>query len=128
MDHYLFEIEVAFAVSAFSLTVARTPLFEPVRAFMAARGKTIGYLFHCPYCLSHWLAAFFVFPSVDWGSGLRFALFSYVVNTMAVVGLSTLLTGAAYRLLHWDQEEMDDLRDRLDEAKQLITSLRAQLK
>ncbi len=66
-------IIVALAVASSSVTITRSSVFKPLR------DKFDWKLLHCPYCLSHWIAAPFA-----WMFG--------IVGVFAVIGLSTIFS------------------------------------
>lgn len=45
------------ASSAFSVTVARSHVFGPIRARVAGLSRAAGDLVSCHYCMGHWAAA-----------------------------------------------------------------------
>jgi hypothetical protein len=47
---------LSLACGAISMTVAKSSLFEGVRAWVASRWVTVGKGISCPYCTSHWVA------------------------------------------------------------------------
>ena len=47
---------IASVVMGASHTIGKERIFEPLRRRMGGRDTWLGYLFCCPYCLSHWVA------------------------------------------------------------------------
>jgi hypothetical protein len=87
-------IAVSLVVMGLSHTIARERMFEPLRVRLGGKETWLGYLFSCPYCVSHWLAlvlvpltgtyAINVVPR--WGiaaHGLRWILSSLLVTVLA---------------------------------------------
>lgn len=56
-------------------TITKEEIFAPWRRVCGGKDRWFGYLFSCPYCLSHWLAfvlvpltgAYYVHVVVQWG-------------------------------------------------------------
>ena|SRR5688572_7956653 len=46
---------IGAAAAAIAVSFTQGPVFEPLRKWIAARGKTIGELVHCFFCTSHWV-------------------------------------------------------------------------
>jgi len=53
---YLDVLVLALVVSTMSVTMGKARVFRGLRATAAGWGDWWGALFHCPYCLSHWIA------------------------------------------------------------------------
>jgi hypothetical protein len=53
-------IAVSLVVMGLSHTIARERIFEPLRARLGGKETWVGYMFSCPYCVSHWLALILV--------------------------------------------------------------------
>jgi hypothetical protein len=53
-------IAVSLVVMGLSHTIARERIFEPLRARLGGKDTWVGYMFSCPYCISHWLALMLV--------------------------------------------------------------------
>src|SRR5262249_13456834 len=79
---------LALAVSAFSITVTRAKVMEPLRK--KTKGK-VRDLLHCPYCISHW-ASFFALAFVNVPVISSSRVFDYAVFAFSIVGLSALIT------------------------------------
>lgn len=47
---------LAAAIGTASFTIARAKVFESFRDWVEGKSEWFGNLFHCPYCVSHWLA------------------------------------------------------------------------
>lgn len=44
------------AIAAMSFTIAKTPVFQPLKDWLLPDHGYIRHGFDCPYCVSHWLA------------------------------------------------------------------------
>lgn len=78
---------LGLAVAAMSVTLSMSSACRGLREWMARRHQRLGKLFHCPYCLSHWLALGCVLcyrPS-----------WTFLIDTFAVV---TIASGASWML------------------------------
>lgn len=99
----------ALAVSALSVTVAKSNMFRPLRLAVEKRSTALGHLAGCPYCLSHWFAAGGAWPLVrpdqfhNW--------YAYAVVVGALVAASALVSGLTINWLHVGQAEVDYLRE-----------------
>lgn len=83
-------------------TIAKERIFRGLRRRLGGKETTLGFLFSCPYCLSHWLAfvlvpltgAYYVAPASDLG------WFGDVVNwflsSILVVVIAAFLRVAFY--------------------------------
>jgi hypothetical protein len=94
---------LALAVSAGSITMARSAMLVRYRRGMKSIHPTLGALSGCHYCTSHWLAALAVGwyrPSV--GAGLVADL---LVGWLAVVGGAALISGIIMFFTPFNSEE-----------------------
>ena len=84
-------IIAGFAISACSITLARSAMMIPYRRLMSRIGSFTGSLARCHYCTSHWLSAAVVVvykPSIG-----AFLAADLVLSWLALVGISALLSG-----------------------------------
>lgn len=104
-------LAVALAVSAASVTTARSSITEAPRAWITARVRWLGHLVGCPYCISHWyaLAGGLWLP---WATPVHL-----LINVLALVALAALITGAAQRLLHLHELHIQKLERALDDVR-----------
>lgn len=108
-------VVLGLAVSAVSLTVTRSTLFEGFRDWLDGSSsrfvRPIAALFSCPYCLSHWVSLVAV---LAFGQELTGGLTvpSAVVAVFALVALSALCTGAVLKLGVVGASEMRRQRER----------------
>lgn len=88
---------LALAVGAISMTTAKTEIFMPLRWWIYDRNEWLGELVKCPYCTAHWLAfgAEAVYGPRLVRSG--FAPLDYLLSAMAIVAISTLVSGVMWR-------------------------------
>ena len=77
-------ILLALAVSSVSMTVATSNAMEWLRSLVSKLGQRFEELIHCPYCLSHWLAAI---VTLAWVKG---SVSELVVTGFAIVTLASL--------------------------------------
>lgn len=122
MQKFMLLLELAFAASAISITIARSRAAKPLRQWFEAKSSTLGHLINCPYCISHWAALFFVL-SVMPIAGLP----TMLVDALAVVGMSAIITGLAMQLLHMAERRIEDLEDELESLKIENVNLRLTL-
>lgn len=60
MNPWITILAMSLAAGAISMTIAKSQAFEPLRDWVKARSEWFGDLIHCPYCVSHYVAIFFV--------------------------------------------------------------------
>ena len=93
-------ILLALAVASTSVTLSKSNATEWLRQQISKLGKWPEELIHCPYCLSHWIAAAGVLLMG------QATLFQYFLHTMAVVTLATYASiGIVYYFLTLDALE-----------------------
>lgn len=89
---------IALASANISITITQTEIFQPLRLLANKAGHMIGYLFHCFYCMNHWvvIAAMCIYqprlitspyPIVDW-----------IVTTFVTISLSVFLSGVVFKV------------------------------
>ena len=99
----MFWLLATFAVSAGSITLARSHALVPYRRLMLRLHPQLGMLAACHYCTSHWISAFIVGlyqPVVGgffWGD--------VVLAWLALVGLSALASGLIMYYTPFNSEE-----------------------
>jgi hypothetical protein len=100
-------VEAALATSAVSITLNRTAVARGLRAWLTPRVKILADLSNCPYCISHWVGGALALQlTSNW--------YDWAVTSMAIVGMSVLATGLSYKLLHWDEIELEKQRDEVE--------------
>jgi hypothetical protein len=107
----------ALAVSAISLTVARTKITMQARDWALDRSPMLGHLLGCPYCLSHWAAFFVAFTFPYQG------LVHFVILTFGLIGASAIITALVVHFLLKQENEIEYLREKLTESRDMIQSL-----
>jgi hypothetical protein len=98
LQSYSVVLALALVTSTTAVTITKARAFREVRAWIAQWGPWWRDLFHCPYCLSHWIALGLVLvyrPAVV-HSGLRIVdgLMSLLVIVALAAVWSRLLCGA----------------------------------
>lgn len=113
-------------VSAISLTITKSSLFERLREWALERNKWLGKLVSCPYCASHWvsfaLVALYqprVIQSTAWPIDL-------IVSAFAIVALAqpvSFLVLLSFKNMASSEEdpEKEQLRAALQKARELLT-------
>ena len=89
---------LALAVSVVSLTVAKTRAFSVIRERTSAKSEWLGYLFSCPYCLSHWISflVVVVYRPITVSSGMLLA--DLAVSAFVIVALATMSSWVIYHV------------------------------
>lgn len=98
-----FWLLACFAVSACSLTLARSHMMIPYRRLMRKMGYVVGMLSQCHYCTSHWLAAAVVAIYQPPVGGLFYP--DLVLAWLALVGGSALISGVIMFFTPFTSEE-----------------------
>ena len=90
-------IVLSFAAASISFTITQTEVFVPVRNLANKIGHMTGYLFHCFYCMSHWvvLAGVIIYRPVIIRSGNIFI--DLVISTFFTITLTTFTNGLMFR-------------------------------
>jgi len=83
---------LSLAIASISMTITKSNAMEWFRRSVSKLGSWVEELFHCPYCLSHWLATSGVFA---WLEG---SIIELMIYTMVVVTLSSL---ASLGIIHF---------------------------
>jgi hypothetical protein len=89
---------IAMAASSISMTVTQTELFAAFREWTTKKNALMGHLFHCFYCLSHWVVfgGMAVYRPVLLNSG--FALIDWVMTAFIVITITTLINGLMFKV------------------------------
>lgn len=77
-------IILALAISSISMTVATSNAMEWFRSLVSKLGQWFEEFIHCPYCLSHWLAAI---VTLAWFEG---SVYETVAVGFAIVTITSL--------------------------------------
>jgi hypothetical protein len=111
---------LGMATAALSVTLTKTHITESLREWLWKQPnlKTVAKLADCPYCMSHWVALFFVGFGLEWQG-----FFSFLISWFAVIAFSAIVIGTVIKLFIWDQREYDKLHEQLDEAHELLKTL-----
>lgn len=91
-------IILATASASVAITVTQTELFAPLRAAANKAGHMIGHLFHCFYCISHWvvIAGIAIYRPTLISSGVP--LIDWIVSTFFTITLAALVSGLIFRV------------------------------
>ncbi|ADU72607.1 hypothetical protein [Pantoea sp. At-9b] len=88
---------LSFAAASISFTITQTELFVPVRNLANKIGHMTGYLFHCFYCMSHWvvLAGVIIYRPVIISCGNKYI--DLAISTFFTITLTTFTNGFMFR-------------------------------
>lgn len=91
-------IMIGLASSVLSITITKNAIGAPLRRWAKARNQTLGKLFKCYFCLSHWIALAFAVlcPRLGWSEWL---LVDVILTTLGAVGIATLISAAILALI-----------------------------
>lgn len=90
-------IVLSFAAASISFTITQTELFVPIRNIANKIGHMTGYLFHCFYCMSHWviIAGVLIYQPTIIDSG--FFWIDLMVTGFFTVTVTTFVNGFMFR-------------------------------
>jgi uncharacterized membrane protein YphA (DoxX/SURF4 family) len=100
-------IALSVATAVVSVTITRSKIFRGLRLFLEDKNEWLHKLFTCPYCMSHWVAVFFVVMvrptlSLLWGweklSAWVTIPMEIIVGVFVVVGFATLVSALLQRV------------------------------
>jgi len=112
---YLTLIILSFATAAISMTVSKAKVSAPVRSWVASKSVWLGKMLDCPYCVSHWIAlGLFLINPVP---------FNPFISIFAIIALATIIEGTMLRLLFVQENQIDDLKEALADAHDVIKEL-----
>jgi hypothetical protein len=88
---------LAMASATVSITITQTELFAPLRAWANRVHPMTGHLFHCFYCMSHWvvIAGIAIYRPVIISSGVL--VIDWTVSALFTVALAALFSGAIFK-------------------------------
>lgn len=91
-------ILIALASSSISMTITQTELFAPLRAWTAKKNAMLGHLFHCFYCMSHWVvfAGVLVYRPLLLQSGV--VIIDGIMTAFITLTLATFINGLLFRV------------------------------
>jgi len=78
---------LSLAVASISITITKSNAMAWFRKSISKLGSLVEELVHCPYCLSHWLAAIGV---VTWFKGSVCELIVLIMATVTLASLASL--------------------------------------
>ena len=101
---------LAVATASMAVTLTKTPMFNFVREWLPEDGK-LQELWGCPYCMSHWVAAFWILiyrPTPFLGSSIDLLLSWFMVVTLNVFLIQgILILGSVVSILKKIQETQE---------------------
>ena len=91
-------IVLALASASISITITQTELFAPLRAAANKAGHMIGHLFHCFYCISHWvvIVGIAVYRPIIISSGIP--LMDWIVSAFFTIALTAFFCGIIFNV------------------------------
>ena len=91
-------IILAISASSLSITITQTELFSPMRAWISEKNTMIGYLFHCFYCLSHWIIFIGVIIYQPILISSSFIIIDLLVSSFFTIALATYSSGIVFKV------------------------------
>ena len=91
-------ILIALASGSISMTITQTELFAPLRAWTAKKNAMLGHLFHCFYCMSHWVvfAGMLVYHPLLLQSGV--VVIDWIMTAFVTLTLATFINGVMFKV------------------------------
>lgn len=101
-------IVISFAAASISYTITQTELFVPIRNLANKMGHMIGYLFHCFYCMGHWviIIAVLIYKPIIINSGHM--VVDLIVTGFFIVTLMTFVNGFMFKSFSSAIKKMTD--------------------
>ena len=95
-------IILSMCVSTVSLTISKSKFFSPLRYCVNKRSERLGSFLSCSYCMSHWVAAFFVsllyiYTPIIMVTNIIFI--DVTITIFATIALATIITGIMYFII-----------------------------
>jgi hypothetical protein len=110
---------MAVASGTLALVITRSSLTKSMRHAMIGAPLKLDELFNCPWCMGFWTAL----PAAIAIGGPVGAI---IINWLIITGLSGLYMGFMMKLWLFREDELEEMRELLREAKNEITRLGAQ--
>lgn len=89
-------IILSMCVSTVSLTIAKSKFFSFLRHWVNKRNEKLGSLVSCPYCMSHWVAAFYVVLLYTYSPIIMVTNILFIdisITMFATIALATIISG-----------------------------------
>lgn len=116
---------VSAVVMCISYTITKERIFRALREKLGGRETFLGWLFSCPYCMSHWVA-FVIVPltgaeylKIPWRWGFAATLINWMLSSFLVVMVAAFLRVVFYfvdesqGLVRRKQKEVETLTEDL---------------
>lgn len=90
-------VVLSLAAASISFTITQTELFLPLRNVANKIGHMTGYLFHCFYCMSHWVvfAGVLIYRPILINSGS--IVIDLLVTTFFIITVTTFINGFMFK-------------------------------
>lgn len=85
-------IILSLATAVIAVTITKAGVFEWLRVWVFDRNEFLGELFHCSYCMSHWVAFAMVLiyrPVII----PRYSIIDFFVSAFVMVAFSSIIAG-----------------------------------
>ncbi|WP_215800530.1 DUF1360 domain-containing protein [Pantoea dispersa] len=91
-------LAIVLASASIAMTMTQTELFAGLRAWTARKHASLGHLFHCFYCLSHWVvfAAMLIYHPTLLNSG--WPLVDWIMTAFITLTLTTFVSGMMFKV------------------------------
>lgn len=89
---------IAIASASIAMTITQTEVFAALREFVAKKHSTIGHLFSCFYCFSHWvvICGVTLYRPEILDSGNSFV--NWLVSVFFTITLTTFVCGLMFKV------------------------------
>jgi hypothetical protein len=91
-------LAIALASASISMTITQTELFAGLRAWTAKKHALLGHLFHCFYCMSHWVVfvGMVIYRPDLLHSGM--AIVDWLMTAFVTLTLTTFINGLMFKV------------------------------
>ncbi|XXN63354.1 DUF1360 domain-containing protein [Enterobacter ludwigii] len=91
-------LAIALASASISMTITQTELFAGLRAWTAKKHALLGHLFHCFYCMSHWVVfvGMVIYRPDLLHSGM--AIVDWLMTAFVTLTFTTFINGLMFKV------------------------------
>ncbi|MBU9845837.1 DUF1360 domain-containing protein [Rahnella ecdela] len=89
---------IALAASSISMSITQADLFETMRNWIEKKNNTLGHLFKCFYCFSHWVvfAGMVIYHPLIINS--NYIVADWLVSAFLTLTLTTFINGLMFKV------------------------------
>ncbi|WP_409308722.1 DUF1360 domain-containing protein [Pectobacterium sp. B1J-3] len=91
-------VVIAVAASNISITITQTEIFSPLRNISKKIGHMAEHLFHCFYCMSHWIIAAGILIYQPRIIESNYFIVDLIVSWFFSISMATLFSGIIFKV------------------------------